>query len=66
LDAAGSLTGSAEELAEALREYRQAGAGHLICSMEPATPAAVERLARAVELERAGESAAEAAEAVPG
>jgi probable F420-dependent oxidoreductase len=63
LDAAGSLTGSAEELAGALREYREAGAGHLICSMEPATPAAVERLARAVELERAGESAAEA---VPG
>jgi probable F420-dependent oxidoreductase len=63
LDAAGSLTGSAEELAGALREYREAGAGHLICSMEPATPAAVERLARAVELERAGASAAEA---VPG
>ena len=63
LDAAGSLTGSAEELAEALREYREAGAGHLICSMEPATPAAVERLARAMELERAG---AAAAGAVPG
>jgi probable F420-dependent oxidoreductase len=54
LDASGSLTGSAEELAEALREYREAGAGHLICTMEPATPAAVERLARAVALERAG------------
>jgi len=53
LDAESSLSGPAEELAEALAEYRAAGAAHLICQMEPATPAAVERLARAVELERA-------------
>lgn len=53
LDAEGALTGTPEELAEALAEYRAAGAAHLICAMEPATPAAVERLARAVELERA-------------
>lgn len=53
LDAEGALTGTPEELAEAMAEYRAAGAAHLICAMEPATPAAVERLARAVELERA-------------
>ena len=52
LDVAGALTGSAEQLAEELRAYRQAGAAHLICSLEPATPAAVEHLARAVALER--------------
>jgi alkanesulfonate monooxygenase SsuD/methylene tetrahydromethanopterin reductase-like flavin-dependent oxidoreductase (luciferase family) len=52
LDAAGALTGSAERLADELRAYRRAGAGHLICSLEPATPAAVEVLARAVSLER--------------
>ena len=53
LDAEGSLSGPAEELAEALAEYRASGAGHLICQLDPATPAAVERLVRAVELERA-------------
>ena len=52
LDPAGALTGSVEQLAEELRAYRQAGADHLICSLEPGTPAAVEHLARAVELER--------------
>jgi probable F420-dependent oxidoreductase len=63
LDAEGSLTGDAEELAAALGAYREAGAAHLICSVDPATPAAVERLAQAVELERAG--AAPAAPAAP-
>jgi probable F420-dependent oxidoreductase len=52
LDAGGALTGSAERLAEQLHEYRRAGAAHLICAMEPATPAAVERLAQAIALER--------------
>lgn len=52
LDPAGALTGSVEQLAEELRAYRQAGADHLICSLEPGTPAAVEHLARAVELAR--------------
>ena len=52
LDAEGALTGSVEQLAEELRAYRRAGADHLICSLEPGTPAAVEHLARAVELER--------------
>jgi probable F420-dependent oxidoreductase len=52
LDSAGALTGSVGQLAEELRAYRQAGADHLICSLEPGTPAAVEHLARAVELER--------------
>jgi alkanesulfonate monooxygenase SsuD/methylene tetrahydromethanopterin reductase-like flavin-dependent oxidoreductase (luciferase family) len=52
LDAEGSLTGSVEQLAEELRAYRETGAGHLICSMEPATPKAVEHLAAAVALER--------------
>jgi probable F420-dependent oxidoreductase len=53
LNAEGSLSGSVEELAESLRAYRQAGAGHLICSLEPATPQAVEHLAAAVAIERA-------------
>jgi len=52
LDAGGALTGSVEQLAEELRAYRAAGAAHLICSLEPGTPAAVEHLARAVALER--------------
>jgi alkanesulfonate monooxygenase SsuD/methylene tetrahydromethanopterin reductase-like flavin-dependent oxidoreductase (luciferase family) len=52
LDAEGSLSGSVATLAESLRAYREAGAGHLICSLEPATPAAVEHLAAAVASER--------------
>jgi alkanesulfonate monooxygenase SsuD/methylene tetrahydromethanopterin reductase-like flavin-dependent oxidoreductase (luciferase family) len=48
----GALRGSVEELAEALAAYRATGADHLICSLEPATPAYVEHLAAAVALER--------------
>jgi probable F420-dependent oxidoreductase len=47
-----ALTGSPEELAAELRAYREAGAAHLIVSLEPGTPAAVAHLARAAALER--------------
>jgi probable F420-dependent oxidoreductase len=47
-----ALTGSVEDLAAAFRAYREAGVVHLICSLEPGTPAAVGHLARAVRLER--------------
>lgn len=47
-----ALSGSVEELAAEFRAYREAGAAHLICSIEPGTPAAVEHVARAAELER--------------
>lgn len=48
-----TIGGTAEDLAVALRAYREAGAAHLICSLEPGTPAAVDHLARAAEMERA-------------
>ena len=54
LDAGGALSGSVEELASGLRGYREAGAGHLICAIEPATLEAVEHLAAAVTMERGG------------
>jgi probable F420-dependent oxidoreductase len=50
---ASSLTGSPEELAAELRAYREAGAAHIIVSLEPAVPAAVEHLGRALALLRA-------------
>ncbi|HEX2194619.1 MAG TPA: LLM class flavin-dependent oxidoreductase [Candidatus Limnocylindria bacterium] len=46
----GALGGSVEELADAFTAYRQAGADHLICSLEPATPGSVEHVAQAAEL----------------
>ena len=52
LDAGGALSGSVAELASGLRGYREAGAAHLICAIEPATPAAVDHLAAAVVMER--------------
>jgi probable F420-dependent oxidoreductase len=54
IEVGNALSGSVEELAAAFRAYREAGAAHLICSLEPGTPAAVEHLARAAQLERAG------------
>lgn len=42
------LQGSVEELAEALRAYRDLGIAHAIVNPEPATPRSVERLAEAV------------------
>jgi hypothetical protein len=49
-DVDGSLGGSVDELAEAFAAYREAGAGHLICSLEPATPESVEHVAQAAKL----------------
>jgi probable F420-dependent oxidoreductase len=43
-----TLTGTSEQIAEALRAYRRAGAAHLIAAIEPGTPDAVRHLARAV------------------
>jgi alkanesulfonate monooxygenase SsuD/methylene tetrahydromethanopterin reductase-like flavin-dependent oxidoreductase (luciferase family) len=46
------LTGSAEDVAAGLIEHVELGAQHLIVAVDPATPAAVERLAAAVRLTR--------------
>ncbi len=46
------LTGSTEELAQALQEYEKTGANHLIISLSPFGLPALERLAAAVRLYR--------------
>ncbi|CAN5468123.1 hypothetical protein BH20CHL7_BH20CHL7_15270 [soil metagenome] len=48
-----SLTGSDEAIAAGLAAHTVLGATHLIVALEPATPAAVERLGTAVRLMRA-------------
>lgn len=48
----GALSGSTEELAAVLAEYEALGAAHLMFHLRPATPAAYERLAAAVQLYR--------------
>lgn len=47
------LAGTVEEVAAGLAEYREAGAAHLICALDPMTEAAVAKLAAAWELARA-------------
>lgn len=47
-----TLGGSVEEVAAGLIAHAEVGAEHVIVSIEPTTPAAVERLARAVALAR--------------
>jgi alkanesulfonate monooxygenase SsuD/methylene tetrahydromethanopterin reductase-like flavin-dependent oxidoreductase (luciferase family) len=46
------LTGSAEDVAAGLLEHVELGARHLIVAVDPATPAAIERLAGAVAVAR--------------
>lgn len=48
------LTGSLAEVAAGLRAYAEQGVAHVICSLEPTTPAAVAWLAEAVQLSREG------------
>ncbi len=48
------LGGSAEEIAAALRAYEELGVGQVICSCSPNTPAALDKLAEAVEVYRKG------------
>ena len=48
----GYLTGSVEEIAEALAGYEARGAAELMVHITPATPGTYERLAQAVELYR--------------
>jgi probable F420-dependent oxidoreductase len=48
----GVLSGSVEEIASDLAEYEALGAAHLMFHLQPATPAAYERLAESVELYR--------------
>ena len=48
-----ALFGSAEEVAAGLHAYAQQGVAHVICSLEPATPEAVEWLAEALRIYRA-------------
>jgi probable F420-dependent oxidoreductase len=46
----GAVDGTVEELAAALRDYRELGVDHLIVAVEPVTPRSVERLAEAARL----------------
>jgi alkanesulfonate monooxygenase SsuD/methylene tetrahydromethanopterin reductase-like flavin-dependent oxidoreductase (luciferase family) len=48
-----ALAGAAGEVAAGLRDYADAGVGHVITSLSPATPAAVNELSHAVALSRA-------------
>ena len=43
------LTGDADELAEKLVEYRDAGVGHILTNLYPFTPEAVDRYGEAVQ-----------------
>jgi probable F420-dependent oxidoreductase len=49
-----ALGGSEAELAEGLQAHAEAGARHAICSLRPATPAALDRLAAGLARYRAG------------
>lgn len=49
-----ALRGDAAEVASGLRGYSEAGVAHAICAVETATPAALNRLAEAVTISRAG------------
>jgi probable F420-dependent oxidoreductase len=48
------LFGSAEDVAAGLRAYAEQGVAHVICSLEPATPEALDWLAEALRIYRAG------------
>jgi alkanesulfonate monooxygenase SsuD/methylene tetrahydromethanopterin reductase-like flavin-dependent oxidoreductase (luciferase family) len=48
------LTGTADELADALRAWQAEGAAEVICRLDPPTPAMAERVAQATALLRAG------------
>ncbi|HTS14424.1 MAG TPA: LLM class flavin-dependent oxidoreductase [Candidatus Sulfotelmatobacter sp.] len=52
-----SLSGSAQDVAAGFHAHAEAGAGHLIVDLQPPTPAALERLADAVAVYRAGAGA---------
>jgi alkanesulfonate monooxygenase SsuD/methylene tetrahydromethanopterin reductase-like flavin-dependent oxidoreductase (luciferase family) len=47
---ANAIEGTVEEVAAALRDYRELGVDHLIVAVEPVTPRSVERLAEAAKL----------------
>lgn len=49
-----ALSGSSDEVAAGLAAYAELGTGHLIVNLEPATPAAVERFAAAMDRFRDG------------
>ena len=46
----GSLSGSAEEIAQTLKAYEQLGSAHLMFHLSPSTPEAYKRLANALKL----------------
>jgi alkanesulfonate monooxygenase SsuD/methylene tetrahydromethanopterin reductase-like flavin-dependent oxidoreductase (luciferase family) len=48
------LSGDASAIAAGLRAFAEAGVGHAICAVEPATPEALERFTEALTLYRAG------------
>jgi probable F420-dependent oxidoreductase len=45
-----AIDGTVEELAAALKDYRELGVDHLVVAVEPVTPRSVERLAEAAKL----------------
>jgi probable F420-dependent oxidoreductase len=49
-----SITGSAEEMADALRAFEAVGVRHLVLNIDPCEVASIERLGRVIELLRAG------------
>jgi alkanesulfonate monooxygenase SsuD/methylene tetrahydromethanopterin reductase-like flavin-dependent oxidoreductase (luciferase family) len=53
IDQAKVISGGVDEVAAALRAYRDAGVGHLICALSPLTEEAIASLSRAWDLARA-------------
>ncbi len=53
-DASKVLSGSPEEVAAGLRAYAELGVAHVICSLNPATPAGLKWLTEALRIYRAG------------
>jgi probable F420-dependent oxidoreductase len=54
LDPAKVLAGTVDEVAEGLRTYQRQGVAHVICALEPATPAAVDWLGDVLASTREG------------
>jgi alkanesulfonate monooxygenase SsuD/methylene tetrahydromethanopterin reductase-like flavin-dependent oxidoreductase (luciferase family) len=48
------VAGDAAEVVSALRAFDAVGVAHVMCSLKPTTPVAVERLAKALQVYRAG------------
>jgi hypothetical protein len=51
-DASKFIAGNVANVASGLREYAEAGVGHVICNLHPLTTASIGRLAEAAKLAR--------------